>query len=72
MRVLLAVLVVESVIGVASAALKPIETDVHPVDNKAMAVYKTTPQGDLRISLYFPPYWKASDSSAHHRLLFCW
>jgi len=30
MRILLAVLVVESVIGAASAALKPIETDIHP------------------------------------------
>ena len=61
MRILLAVLVVESVIGAASAALKPIETDIHPVDNKAAAVYKTTPQGDLRINLYFPPNWNASD-----------
>jgi hypothetical protein len=48
MRILLAlaVLVVESVVGTASAALKPIDTDVHPVDNKAVAVYKATPQGD--------------------------
>jgi hypothetical protein len=61
MRILIAMLVVESVIGAASAALKPIETDIHPVDNKAMAVYKTTPQGDLRINVYFPPNWKASD-----------
>ena len=61
MRILLAVLVVESVIGAASAALKPTETDVHPVDSKAVAVYKTTPQGHLRINLYFPPNWKASD-----------
>jgi acetyl esterase len=61
MRILLAVLTVQSVIGAASAALKPIETDVRPVDNKAVAVYKTTPQGDLKINLYFPPNWKASD-----------
>ena len=64
MRILLAVLVAESVIGAASAALKPIETDIHPVDNKAAAVYKTTPQGDLRINLYFPPKWNASDRRA--------
>jgi hypothetical protein len=61
MRILIAVLVAESVIGAASAALKPVETDIHPVDNKAVAVYKATPQGDLRINVYFPPNWKASD-----------
>jgi acetyl esterase len=61
MRILLAVLVVESVIGTASAALKPIDMDIHPVDSKAMAVYKRTPQGDLRINVYFPPNWKAND-----------
>jgi hypothetical protein len=64
MWMLLAVLVFGSVIGVASAALKPIETDIRPVDNKAVAVYKTTPQGDLKINLYFPhfpPNWKAGE-----------
>ncbi len=61
MRILLSLLVIESVIGVASAALKPIDADIHPVDNKTAAVYKTTPQGDLRINVYFPPNWKASD-----------
>lgn len=61
MRLLPAVLIVQSVIGAASAALKPIETNVRPVDNKAVAVYKTTPQGDLRINLYFPSKWKAGD-----------
>jgi hypothetical protein len=55
MRILPAVLIIQSVIEVASAALKPIETDIRPVDNKAAAVYKTTPQGDLKINLYFPP-----------------
>jgi acetyl esterase/lipase len=54
-------LVVEYVIGAATAALKPIDTDIHPVDSKAAAVYKTTPQGDLRINVYFPPNWKAND-----------
>src|SRR6266542_4162589 len=61
MRILLTVLVVQSVIGTAGAALKPIETDIHPVYNKALAVYKTTPQGELRMNLYFPPNWKATD-----------
>jgi acetyl esterase/lipase len=60
MRILLSLLVIESVIGVASATLKPIDADIHPVDNKTVAVYKTTPQGDLRINVYFPPNWKAS------------
>ena len=57
----MALLVVSSIIGTASAALKPAETVIHPVDNKGVMVFKTTPQGDLRINLYFPPNWKASD-----------
>ncbi len=61
MRTLVTVLIAVSITGTASAALKPIETDIHPVGNKAVAVYKTTPQGALRINLYFPPDWKASD-----------
>ncbi len=43
------------------AALKPIDAGLQPLDNKAVATYKTTPQGDLKISLYFPPDWKAAD-----------
>ena len=61
MRILPAVLIAQSVIGVTSAALKPLETEIRPVDSKAVAVYKTTPQGDLKINLYFPPNWKTSD-----------
>jgi hypothetical protein len=37
MRILPAVLIVQSVIGAASAALRPFETDIRPVDNKAAA-----------------------------------
>src|SRR5690349_11822002 len=44
MRILLAILVLNAVIGAGLAALKPIDKDFHPVDNKAVAVYKTTPQ----------------------------
>jgi acetyl esterase/lipase len=61
MRVLFTVLAVQSIIGAASAALKPIGSDIRPVGNKAVALYKTTPQGDLKINLYFPPKWKSSD-----------
>jgi len=61
MRILLAMLAVQSVISTVSAALKPLTTEIHPVDNKAVAVYKATPQGDLRINLFFPPNWKAGD-----------
>src|SRR5438477_2375328 len=50
-----------SLAGAASAALKPIDAAIHPAGNKAVAVYKTTPQGDLKINLYFPPDWKAAD-----------
>ena len=42
------------------ATLKPIEV-FHPIGNKAVIVYKTTPQGHLNIYLYFPPDWSAAD-----------
>lgn len=45
----------------AHAALKPINADLQPVDNKAVAIYKTTPQGDLKMNLYFPPGWTKAD-----------
>jgi acetyl esterase/lipase len=43
------------------AALKPIGADLQPVANKAIVTYKTTPQGDLRMNLYFPPGWRKAD-----------
>jgi hypothetical protein len=36
------------------AALKPLDAAIHPASHKAVAVYKTTPQNDLKINLYFP------------------
>jgi len=45
----------------ARASLKPIEGNVSPTRGKATFVYKTTPQGELKIDLYFPKGWKASD-----------
>jgi acetyl esterase/lipase len=47
--------------GSMSAALKPIDADLQPLDNKAVATYKTTPQGDLKINLYFPRSWSNAD-----------
>ena len=61
MRILRVVLALLWLVHAVSAALMPIETDLHPVGNKAVAVYKTTPQGDLRINLYFPPDWRDTD-----------
>jgi len=43
------------------AALKPIDADLQPIKNKVVATYKTTPQGDLKMNLYFPPGWKKGD-----------
>ena len=43
------------------AALKPVDGAIQPEDNKSVAVFKTTPQGDLKINLYFPPDWKPTD-----------
>src|SRR5690349_9138045 len=47
--------------GGMRAALKPLDSAIHPAGNKAVAVYKTTPQGELKINLYFPPDWKPAD-----------
>src|SRR5438552_14841091 len=61
MRILRVVLALLCLVHGVSAALKPIETDLRPVGAKAVAVYKTTPQGDLRINVYFPPGWRDTD-----------
>ncbi len=58
MRVVLALLFVVSRMP---AALKPIDTDFRPVGNRAVVAYKATPQGDLKINLFFPPDWRAAD-----------
>jgi acetyl esterase/lipase len=61
MRILRVALALLWLVRDVPAALKPIETALHPVDAKAVAVYKTTPQGDLKINLYFPPDWTNTD-----------
>lgn len=58
MRVALAFV---SLVGGMRAALKPLDAAIHPASNKAVTVYKTTPQDDLKINLYFPSDWKAAD-----------
>ena len=58
LRVAVAVLFLVS--GMA-ATLKPIDSDLQPIDNKAVVTYKTTPQGDLRMNLYFPSGWKKTE-----------
>jgi acetyl esterase/lipase len=50
-----------SVVSAMPAALKPIDADFRPLANKAVVTYKTTPQGDLRMNLYFPPGWRKAD-----------
>jgi acetyl esterase/lipase len=61
MHLLQFVFVFLSLSGAVIAALKPIDVELRPVGNKAVLVYKTTPQGDLRMNLYFPPKWKEAD-----------
>src|SRR4051812_15743596 len=58
MRVFLALLFVVSRMP---AALKPIDSDFRPDGNRAVVAYKATPQGDLKIHLFFPPDWRAAD-----------
>jgi len=57
-KILLALLALSTA---AHSALKPTEGAITPVDNKSVAVFKTTPQGDLKINLYLPKDWKSTD-----------
>src|ERR1700681_996477 len=57
-KILLALLVLAPA---AHSALKPTDGAITPVDNKTVAVFKTTPQGDLKMNLYFPKDWKSTD-----------
>jgi acetyl esterase len=50
-----------SVVSAMPAALKPIDADLQPLANKAVITYKTTPQGDLKMNLYFPAGWRKAD-----------
>ncbi len=43
--------------------LKPLEANWRPANGKSTLVFKSTPQGDLKINLFFPQDWKA----ANHR-----
>ncbi len=47
--------------SLATAALKPVTGDLDVSEHKSVVVYKTTPQGDLKINLYFPADWKPGD-----------
>jgi acetyl esterase len=58
MRVILAFLFV--VTG-THATLKPVDTDLHSLDSKAVTTYKTTPEGALKMNLYFPSGWSKTD-----------
>lgn len=55
------ILLLLSLVSATPAALVPIGVDFQPAGNKAVATYKATPQGDLRIHLYFPPGWRNTD-----------
>jgi acetyl esterase/lipase len=50
-----------SLVSGMPAALKPIDADLQPLAGKAVVTYKTTPQGDLKMNLYFPPGWRKAD-----------
>jgi len=44
-----------------TTVLKPLENNWRPVDGKSTVVFKTTPQGDLKINLFFPKDWKLDE-----------
>ncbi len=64
MRLGMVIAVLAAVVPMAGAALRTIDSDLKPLDNKSVAVYKTTPEGELKIHLYFPKDWKPSDRRA--------
>jgi len=57
-KILIAIL---ALFTAANSALKPTDGAITPQDNKSVAVFKTTPQGDLKMNLYFPKDWKSTD-----------
>jgi hypothetical protein len=57
-KILLAVVALTTA---APSALKPTEGAITPHNNKTVTVFKTTPQGDLKMNLYFPKDWKSTD-----------
>jgi len=59
-KILLAILTL-ALASAVRAALKPTDGALTPVDNKSVVVFKTTPEGDLKMNLYFPKGWKSSD-----------
>ena len=58
---IVAVMVALTAVPMASAALRTIDGELKPAENKSVAVYKTTPEGELKINLYFPKDWKSTD-----------
>ena len=54
-------LILICVAGAMPAALKPINADLRPVENKAVVTYKETPQGELKVHLFFPSGWSKAD-----------
>jgi len=60
MRILLAMVMLSNA-PATRAALQPIAGAVTPVADTSLAVFKTTPQGELKIHLYFPKDWKSTD-----------
>src|SRR4051794_31281433 len=61
MQMMLVAVAFLSLVTDIPAALKPIDADLQPLGNKAVATYKTTPPGDLKMNFYFPPGWKKAD-----------
>jgi acetyl esterase/lipase len=50
-----------ALVSTAEAALKPLGSDLKPSNGELVAVYKTTPEDDLKINLYFAKDWSAAD-----------
>src|SRR5438874_11513028 len=48
-------------VSASGAAIKPLDGDLKPENHKTTIIFKTTPQGDLKVHLYFPGDWKPGD-----------
>ena len=53
-----------------TTTLKPIEDNWQPVDGKSTVVFKTTPQGKLKINLFFPQGLETGSEAFGHGFLF--
>src|SRR5579872_7451832 len=63
MRVFLQAVVYLLAAAILMAELKPAREPVASENGKLIYIYKTTPQGDLKVYVYLPPGWTAGQKN---------